>query len=1506
MLLNFYRLAEYFNYVMKCEIRTITSLLIVLIIAISGGCPYRLLGQCSQSARTITDLDTTDIKILISGADNNDLSSPDQGVCGLRIRFNHSFVGDLTMQLISPAGQSVTLIGPVVNFGFTFFTVWDVYFTPCMNPASPDAGYSPTWSNAQSWGVFGNYNGTYYPQIGCLEDFNTGSVNGTWTLRIIDNLLFQSGRLQLFEIYFCDDQGINCNVCNLPTVTIPKKDEAHCRGSDKLNFDLKIVYSDSITKDTYGTATLYFFDGQLFEIDRPNNDFRQSIPGEYKICPVVYARSDSIYLPSLGIDFEDAQDFLASTSKCITPLDTCFTFHIYDQADTIKINKHFCGDFEYKFKDSVFVEPGNYEILLPGEFCDTIVLIKLSKFDLNLSLEQSSQELDCINRTVEISATYNSLVENPTFVWKRNNEVTLSSADGEISISEPGDYTLIIEADNCVDSVSTEITQNFTIPVVNLDIAQELNCINDTAYIRYEIIGDYTDISWSSSSTHTIVSDGIKTVNPGRYYIKVSNGLPECSALDSVDLLSKVSLLNFTIDAVNLSCNQVGSQISFIGKKDSIQSFSWIRGNVSDTGSLEPMALDSGIYILEVINTDFCKSYDTLEIARNEYSLTISSIYDTTLTCDKTSLLIDPVVFGGIGDISYSWTGAGINDPSDSVQVLTLPGAYELVVWDSNGCNGRANFELVIDTIPPNISIIDQFLNCTSGSTTLSVVEFGSNYQYRWQGPGLLSFEKEPLVTQVGTYYVTVTGENGCFRIDSLNVFESGDFPKPQFDVSNIDCTHNVATITPRNTENYTFQWSGSGLISDPSDNLAVINSAGSYSVKVVDTLSSCSSFFQFQIEDSRIYADLTITSDTLNCAETEIQIILNADQAAAEVLWTEPISGFVSTDLNPIVDVAGKYYVEYKTLDGCITVDSVEIIADFRLPDYYIFVDTLDCRYPKQKVVFSPISEILDVSYLSPFGILINDFSPEVSDTGLYIVTVTGKNNCSLKDSFWVVGNFDQPIITLQSDTIYLPCQKDLLQLELESNVELASVLWQSENFVSNDREPFISVPGWYKVTATGLNGCEVTDSLLVLRDDRLPKLTVEKTDITCDGNPGSISIVNKEDGVQYFWRFPDFTITQDNDIIAPITGVYTLFGISKNNCIDSLDIIIESFLDTLDFTIIQLDTFQCENKNIRLALLPFSEFPEPVIYTWATDTGDILMGQNTDTVLVRGEGKYSLTVRNPVTECESTVEYDLVESEQELASFSTSVAAPLCFGTSDGIIEIVEIDGGYPPYTFKIDGLAFQEDLTVSGLNAGNYTITAVDSLGCVLSKIISIPEGQSPMVTILGETTGNKYSEFSMRYLLNLPQSEVSNLFWKNDESSCTNCEEFKFYATYDQWVVIQIETKNGCIARDSVWITITDDKIILPNAFRPGSMGENSRYYIPAQSAISEIELIEIYDRWGNMVFLNKNIPPGDSAQGWDGTYGGKELEAGIYLMMLRLKLKEATSPIIMIQDILLIR
>jgi hypothetical protein len=119
------------------------------------------------------------------------------------------------MDLVSPSGQSIRLVGPVGNAGRTDFTRWNVTFVPCNQTPIPDPGFKAKWDNIQGWGILGTfYSGTYHPNTGCLEDFNLGPVNGTWSLQISDGARFYSGFVESFCLLFCDDRGIGCSSCS--------------------------------------------------------------------------------------------------------------------------------------------------------------------------------------------------------------------------------------------------------------------------------------------------------------------------------------------------------------------------------------------------------------------------------------------------------------------------------------------------------------------------------------------------------------------------------------------------------------------------------------------------------------------------------------------------------------------------------------------------------------------------------------------------------------------------------------------------------------------------------------------------------------------------------------------------------------------------------------------------------------------------------------------------------------------------------------------------------------------------------------------------------------------------------------------------------------------------------------------------------------------------------------------------------------------------------------------
>ena len=160
-----------------------------------------------------------DYNLNIFNIQNNDLANADQCVSKVGVTFRHDYVGDITMELISPVGDIVQLIGDVTSSrgvnGQTNNRLFDITFISNSEVPEPDAGYENRWNNDQNWIGIGVLDGSYYPNEGDLEGFDTGRVNGTWTLRVTDWEPQDNDEGQLIDFYveFCDDEGLVCDPC---------------------------------------------------------------------------------------------------------------------------------------------------------------------------------------------------------------------------------------------------------------------------------------------------------------------------------------------------------------------------------------------------------------------------------------------------------------------------------------------------------------------------------------------------------------------------------------------------------------------------------------------------------------------------------------------------------------------------------------------------------------------------------------------------------------------------------------------------------------------------------------------------------------------------------------------------------------------------------------------------------------------------------------------------------------------------------------------------------------------------------------------------------------------------------------------------------------------------------------------------------------------------------------------------------------------------------------------
>jgi hypothetical protein len=143
---------------------------------------------------------------------------------------------------------------------------------------------------------------------------------------------------------------------------------------------------------------------------------------------------------------------------------------------------------------------------------------------------------------------------------------------------------------------------------------------------------------------------------------------------------------------------------------------------------------------------------------------------------------------------------------------------------------------------------------------------------------------------------------------------------------------------------------------------------------------------------------------------------------------------------------------------------------------------------------------------------------------------------------------------------------------------------------------------------------------------------------------------------------------------------------------------------------------------------------------YIWLDSNGDTLRSvtgvNGPDTLSSLGPGNYSVIVSSQsMTVCsEIIVNFEIVEPDN--LTLNGQITNPVCFGDTDGEIDIT-IAGGTPPFSCSWNSGQTSEDLV--NLGVGAYEVTIQDSNGCTIvqSYQISTPSALTSSVTVKDET-------------------------------------------------------------------------------------------------------------------------------------------------------------------------
>lgn len=288
-----------------------------------------------------------------------------------------------------------------------------------------------------------------------------------------------------------------------------------------------------------------------------------------------------------------------------------------------------------------------------------------------------------------------------------------------------------------------------------------------------------------------------------------------------------------------------------------------------------------------------------------------------------------------------------------------------------------------------------------------------------------------------------------------------------------------------------------------------------------------------------------------------------------------------------------------------------------------------------------------------------------------------------------------------------------------------------------------------------------------------------------------------------------------------------------------------------------------------------PFAGLP-PYQYQWST-------GATSPSINNLPAGTYVLTVTD-AKNCVAVKTISL-EAPPEL-TLELSVEEVSCFGAADGRISYVP-GGGTPGYTLSWEG-GTPDGNTIEGLAAGTYQLLLEDSEACELELAVSVGQPGSIVISTLGDTSivlGQRL-DFNTSILSDFPYT----LFWNPAlDLDCFDCESPVAIPLESRDYQVVVEDENACMAVASFRVAVEKNyEVYIPNVFTPNFDGTNDDFEIYTGSDVAEVERLTIYNRWGAVVFEEKNCRTGTRTCAWDGTFRGQDAEAGIYVYVARVK------------------
>lgn len=982
---------------------------------------------------------------------------------------------------------------------------------------------------------------------------------------------------------------------------------------------------------------------------------------------------------------------------------------------------------------------GNWGVVITdGNGCTTPLSFDLTQPDA-LALQVTTTPSECQVCIGTATATVSGGTGPYQIDWYDASGNLVGTGTGIIDQCA-GVYTAVVaDANGCTVQQAVAITDSSGEAVTASDGSTSCpNTCDGSVSVSFTCADPPCTIAWFDAQGNDLQQSGsaLSGLCPGDYLVQVTNA-SGCVSIATATVVAPAPT-NLLISSTPASCAGACDGTATVGVSGGIPPYTWTWSPPPGGGQGTPLAtgLCAGVYTVLISDGGSCDTTAQVLILEPQ-PLEVNATINGVACAGDCNGSIELAISGGTAPYGVVWSPVPPNGQGVLGAIGLCAGDYTVVVTDASGCSFTATYTIA-DPQPLQASVSTVASTCPNCDGQASVTLSGGTapYTIAWSLGGS-PVGNGPVISNLcgGLYAVTVTDAGGCSITLTAQVADGNADPisttNGQVGCAN-DCDGTVSASFTCTAPPCLLTWfdaQGNVIAQNTGSvgNLCV----GTYTAQLTNG-NGCVSFADAQVLPAQVITP-NLSSTPASCAGACDGTATVGPTGGVQPYTYAWSPGGQSTPQATGL-CAGVHTVLITDAAQCDTTVQVLILEPQPLAINGTVQDALcagDCNGAVSVIV---TGGTLPYSYAwSPAGVN-GQGTPAITDLcpGSYALTITDGNGCSITQVFTV--NDPQPLQAAVSTTLS-ECGlcNGTATVAISGGTAPYSAVWTSGAAIIGTGESIGGLcAGFYNVSVTDASLCTVS-ALVVVSDVDGEVLTITDGVTTCPGDcDGAVSVVfacAQPDCVIAWFDASGTDLGQNGNTLSNLCAGYYFVQVTNGIGCITID---TAFVTEPDPIAPNLSTTpaSCAGLCDGTATVGPTGGQPPYGILWSPG------GVTTPQVTGLCAGPYSVTITDQAG-CSITQDVLILEP---LPLSVTGTSTPItCNGACDGAITAVA-SGGTQPYTFLWTPAPPGDPAqpAISGLCAGDWTMTVTDGNGCTASATFTLDD--PPVLEAQVSTTDN----------------------------------------------------------------------------------------------------------------------------------------------------------------------